>query len=109
MGDGVLQEVLVELRHSTQTTRSLENLALIFSKNEPYRWASHNARLHAGHTPPLPVLKNTPHLSHCHLNADGRKIGTYTIARVWEPLHVAAGFSSTGDPICAASMQTILR
>ena len=79
------------------------------SKKEPYKCELHSASLHDGHTPPFPALKNTPHLSHCHLNADGRKIGTYTIAMVWEPLHVAAGLSSTGDPICAASMQTILR
>ena len=33
----------------------------------------------------------------------------YTMASVWEPLHEAPGFSSTADPICAASMHTILR
>jgi hypothetical protein len=32
----------------------------------------------------------------------------YTIARVWEPLQVVPGFSSTGVPICAASTHTIL-
>ena len=68
--------------HSTQTGRSLENRAFIFSKNDPYRCVSHSARLHDEHTPPFPAPKKTPHLSHCHLNADGRKIGTYTIARV---------------------------
>jgi hypothetical protein len=31
----------------------------------------------------------------------------YTIARVWEPLHVPPGLSSTGAPICAASTHTI--
>ena len=95
-------------RHSTQRTLSLENLAFIFSKNDPYKCLSHNARLHDGHAPPFPALKNTLHLSHCQVNADWRKIGTYTIARVCEPLHVAAGLSSTGEPICAASTQTIL-
>ncbi len=80
MGDGVLQAVLA--RHSTQITRSLENLALIFSANDPYKCVSHSARLHEGHTPPLPALKNTLHLSHCQLNTDGRKIGTYTMAMV---------------------------
>ena len=69
-------------RHSTQTARSLENRAFIFSKNDPYKCASHSALLHDGHTPPLPARKNTLHLSHCQLNVDCRKIGTYTIARV---------------------------
>jgi hypothetical protein len=69
--------------------------------------ASHSARLHEVHTPPPPALKKTPHSSHRQLNVDWRKITTYKIARVWVPLHVAAGFSSTGDPICAASTQTI--
>jgi hypothetical protein len=69
-------------RHSTQITRWLENLALIFSTNDPYKCVSHSARLHEGQTPPLPALKNTLHLSHCQLNADGRKIGTYTMAMV---------------------------
>ncbi len=70
--------------------------------------SSHNARLHETHTPPPPALKNTPHLSHCHVNVDWRKKGgTYTIARVWAPLHDVPGLSSTGEPICAASMQTI--
>jgi hypothetical protein len=69
---------------------------------------SHSARLHDAHTPPFPALKNTLHLSHCQLNADWRKIGTYTMARVWEPLHDAPGLSSTGVPICAASTQIIL-
>jgi hypothetical protein len=32
--------------------------------------------LHDEHTPPFPAPKKTPHRSHCHLNADGRKIGT---------------------------------
>ena len=68
---------------------------------------SHRALLHALHTPPFPALKNTLHLSHCQLKADWRKIGTYTIARVWKPLHDVPGLSSTGDPICAASMHTI--
>ena len=68
---------------------------------------SHSALLHALHTPPFPALKNTLHLSHCHLNADWRKIGTYTIARVWKPLQDVPGLSSTGDPICAASIHTI--
>ena len=94
--------------HSTQTARSLENRAFIFSKNDPYKCESHSARLHEAHTPPFPAPKKTPHLSHCHLNADGRKIGTYTSARVCEPTHDAPGLSSTGDPICAASTQTIL-
>jgi len=58
------------------------NRALIFSINDPYKWVSHKARLHDVHTPPDPTLKNALHLSHCQLNADGRKIGTYTIARV---------------------------
>ena len=75
--------------------------------NDPYKCLSHSARLHDVHTPPDPTLKNALHLSHCQLNADGRKIGTYTIARVWEPFQDAPGFSSTGEPICAASMQTI--
>ena len=87
---------------------SLENRAFSFSKNEPYKCVSHNARLHDEHTPPFPAPKKTPHLSHCHLNADGRKIGTYRIARLCEPPHVAPGFSSTGEPICAASTQIIL-
>ena len=80
MGGGILQAVLD--RHSTQITLSLENLAFTFSTNDPYKCVSHSARLHDGHTPPLPALKNTLHLSHCQLNADWRKIGTYTIARV---------------------------
>jgi len=63
-------------------TLSLENLALTFSTNDPYKCVSHSARLHDGHTPPLPALKNILHLSHCQLNADWRKIGTYTIAMV---------------------------
>jgi hypothetical protein len=50
--------------------------------NDPYKCSSHSALLHVVHTPPLPTLKNALHLSHCQLNADGRKIGTYTIARV---------------------------
>ncbi len=69
--------------HSAHTTRSLEKRAFNLSKNDPYKCVSHNARLHEGHTPPLPALKNTPHLSHCQLYADWRKNGgTYTIARV---------------------------
>jgi hypothetical protein len=57
--------------------------AFSFSKNDPYMCASHNVRLHDGHTPPFPAVKNTPHLSHCHLKADCRKNGgTYTIASV---------------------------
>jgi len=45
--------------------------------------ASHNARLQEEHTAPFPAVKNTPHLSHCHLKADCRKNGgTYTIAKV---------------------------
>ena len=95
-------------RHSTHTGLSLENRAFIFSKNDPYKCESHSARLHEAHTPPFPAPKKTPHLSHCHLNADGRKIGTYTSARVCEPPHDAPGFSSTGEPICAASTQIIL-
>jgi hypothetical protein len=95
-------------RHSTQITRSPESRLFILSKNDPYKCVSHSALLHDGHTPPFPALKNTLHLSHCQVNADCRKIGTYTIARVWEPLHDAPGLSSTGDPICAASTQTIL-
>jgi len=71
---------------------------------------SHNARLQEWHTPPDPALKYNPHLSHCHENVDWRKKGgTYTIASVCEPLHDVLGFSSTGDPICTASMQIILR
>jgi hypothetical protein len=71
-------------------------------------WSSHSARLHTAHTPPFPAVKNAPHLSHCHLKVDWRKNGgTYTSARVCEPLHDAPGFSSTGEPICAASTQTI--
>ena len=85
-----------------------ENRTFIFSRNDPYKCVSHNDRLHEEHTPPLPALKKTPHLSHCHLKADWRKSGTYTIARVWVPLHDAPGLSSTGEPICAASTQTIL-
>ena len=110
MGDGVRQAVLISTRalHSTQSTLSLENLAFTFSKKEPYKCLSHNARLQDGQAPPFPALKNTLHLSHCQVNADWRKIGTYTMARVCEPLHVADGFSSTGEPICAASTQTIL-
>jgi hypothetical protein len=57
-------------RHSTHETRSLENLALVFSKNDPYKSLSHSARLHDWHTPPFPALKKTLHLSHCHVNAD---------------------------------------
>jgi hypothetical protein len=65
--------------------------------------------LHDGQTPPFPALKKILHLSHCQLNVDWRKNGgTYTIARVWEPFQDAPGFSSTGEPICAASTQTIL-
>ena len=94
--------------HSTHTALSLENRAFIVSKNEPYKWVSHKARLHVAHTPPFPAPKKTPHLSHCHLNADGRKIGTYKSARLCEPLHDAPGLSSTGEPICAASTQIIL-
>ena len=104
-----LQFQLTFARHSTQITRSLKNLALTFSRKEPYKCRSHSARLHDGHAPPFPALKNTLHLSHCQVNADWRKIGTYTIARVCEPLHDPAGLSSTGVPICAASTQTILR
>jgi hypothetical protein len=64
--------------------------------------------LHTEQTPPFPAVKNTPHLSHCHLNVDWRKKGgTYTIASVCDPLQDAAGLSSTGEPICAASMQII--
>ena len=74
---------------------------------DPYKLASHSARLHRGQAPPFPARKNTPHLSHCHLNADWRKIGTYTIASVCDPLHDAPGFSSTTDPIWADSMQII--
>ena len=96
------------MRHSTQTGLWLEKRAFIFSMNDPYMWSSHSARLHTEHTPPFPAVKNIPHLSHCHLNADWRKSGTYTIARVWVPLHDAPGLSSTGEPICAASTQTIL-
>jgi len=89
---------------------SLENRAFIFSMNDPYKCSSHNARLHDGHTPPFPALKKILHLSHCQLNVDWRRNGgTYTIAKVWDPLHVASGLSSTGEPICAASTQTILR
>lgn len=96
-------------RHSTHIDLSVENRAFIFSKNDPYKCSSHNARLHDGHAPPFPALKKILHLSHCQLNVDWRKNGdTYTIARVWDPLHVAPGFSSTGEPICAASTQTIL-
>jgi hypothetical protein len=66
-----------------QTGFSLENLAFIFSTNEPYRCSSHNACLHEAQTPPFPALKNILHLSHCQLNADWRKNGgTYTIARL---------------------------
>jgi hypothetical protein len=80
--------------------RSLENRAFTFPINDPYRCASHKARLQEPHTPPFPALKNAPHLSHCQLYADWRKNGgTYTIARVWEPLHDAPGFNSTGVPI----------
>ena len=62
---------------------SLENRVFSFSKNDPCMCSSHSARLHEAHTPPFPALKNTPHLSHCHLNVDWRKNGgTYTIARV---------------------------
>ena len=51
--------------------------------NDPCMWSSHSARLHTAHTPPLPAVKNVPHLSHCHLNVDWRKNGgTYTIASV---------------------------
>ena len=50
--------------------------------NDPYKCRSHSARLHDGHAPPFPALKNTLHLSHCQVNADWRKIGTYTMARV---------------------------
>ena len=89
---------------------SLEKRAFSLSQNDPYRCASHNARLHVRHTPPAPALKNVPHLSHCQLNCDLRKNGgTYTIARVWDPLHDALGLSSTGVPTCTASMQIILR
>jgi len=71
------------LRHSIQTARPPENLALILSQNDPYKWSSHNARLHDWQTPPPPALKNTPHLSHCHVNVDWRKNGgIYTIASV---------------------------
>lgn len=35
--------------------------------------------------------------------------GHYTSARVCDPLQDAPGLSSTGEPICAASMQTIRR
>jgi hypothetical protein len=94
-------------RHSTQSTRSPENLARNFSTNDPYKCRSQSARLHDGHAPPFPALKYTLHLSHCQLNVDWRKIGTYTMARVWEPFHDAPGLSSTGEPICAASTQTI--
>lgn len=94
-------------RHSIHKTRSPESLAPIFSKKDPYKCLSHSARLHDGQTPPFPAVKNTLHLSHCQLKADWRKIGTYTTARVWDPLHDAPGLSSTGDPICAASTQTI--
>jgi hypothetical protein len=108
MGGWVFQTVLAA-RHSTHTVRSFENLAFIFSKNDPYKCSSHSALLHERHTPPFPALKKILHLSHCQLNVDWRRNGgTYTIARVWEPLHVAPGLSSTGEPICAASMQTIL-
>ena len=70
-------------RHSTQTGRSLENLARIFSTNDPYKCSSQSDLLHVVHTPPFPTLKNALHLSHCQLNADWRKNGgTYTIARV---------------------------
>jgi len=72
--------------------------------------SSHSARLQVRHTPPAPALKNNPHLSHCQVNCDLRKNGgTYTMARVCEPLHEALGLSSTGVPTCTASMQTILR
>ena len=86
-----------------------ENRAFIFARNDPYKCASHNARLHLGHTPPFPALKKIPQLSHCHRKVDWRKIGTYTIARVCDPLQDVPGLSSTGDPIWAASMQIILR
>jgi hypothetical protein len=93
-----------------QTGRELENRAFSLSQNDPCRCWSHSARLHDTHTPPPPALKNTPQLSHCHVNVDWRKNGgTYTIARVWEPLQEVLGLSSTGEPICAASMQTIRR
>jgi hypothetical protein len=96
-------------RHSTQIGLSLENLAFTFSTKDPYKCSSHNARLHAGHAPPFPALKKILHLSHCQLNVDWRKNGgTYTIAKVWDPLHDALGLSSTGEPICAASTHTIL-
>jgi hypothetical protein len=59
----VLQDLLVQPRalHSTQIVLSLENRAFILSKNDPYKWISHNARLHERHTPPLPALKNALH------------------------------------------------
>jgi hypothetical protein len=82
--------------------------ALSLSRNEPYKCESHSARLQEEHTPPFPAPKKIPHLSHCHRNADGRKIGTYKSARLCEPAHDAPGLSSTGEPICAASTQTIL-
>ena len=68
--------------HSTHTALSLENFAFIFSTKDPYKCSSQSALLHDGQTPPFPALKKILHLSHCQLNADGRKIGTYTIARV---------------------------
>jgi hypothetical protein len=96
-------------RHSTHIGLSLENRLRSFSANDPNKCSSHSARLHDGHAPPFPALKKILHLSHCQLNVDWRKNGgTYTIARVCDPLHVAPGLSSTGEPICAASTQTIL-
>jgi hypothetical protein len=66
-----------------QTAGPPENLAFSFSKNDPWRCSSHSVRLHTEQTPPFPAVKNTPHLSHCHLKVDWRKNGgTYTIASI---------------------------